>query len=323
MKLLERQAVVTTRQKLSRLPGIGFFRDLREAYQHWQRDDGHLLAAAVAYYAALSFFPVMLVLISGLGVFLQFTALGQNAQQQVLSAIAEHSSPALEQQVGSMLERVQTNAAIGGPLGLLGILLTAVALFAQFETAFDRIWNVEDRETRGVLNAVKNIVFHRLRAFLMLLGLGGLIIAIFIAGILLSTLQAYTEAMLPAAEWIWWFVQTAVSVGLNTIVFTMIYTILPKVPVRWSEGFRGGLLAAVVWEIGRMILAAFLIGNKYSAYGVVGSFIAVLLWIYYAATVIFLGAEYVQVICRRCNPSAATDRTSSDRAARQDRNRTR
>lgn len=309
MKLLESQAVVSTQEKLSRLSNIRFFQELRKAYQRWQQDDGHLLAAAVAYYAALSFFPLMLVLISGLGVFLQFTALGQNAQQQVLAAIAEHTSPALEEQVASMLEMVQTKAAIGGPLGLLGMLLTAVALFAQFETAFDRIWGVEDRESRGVLHTIKNLVFHRLRAFLMLLGLGGLIIAIFVAGLFLSTLQAYTEGLVPAAEWFWWIVQTAVSVGLNTIVFTMIYTVLPKVPVRWSEGFRGGLLAAVVWEIGRMILAAFLIGNKYSAYGVVGSFIAVMLWIYYASTVVFLGAEYVQVICRRCDPKPNGEQT--------------
>jgi membrane protein len=68
-------------------------------------------------------------------------------------------------------------------------------------------------------------------------------------------------------------------------------------------------LAAVVWEIGRMILAAFLIGNKYSAYGVVGSFIAVMLWIYYASTVVFLGAEYVQVICRRCDPKPNGEQT--------------
>jgi membrane protein len=76
---------------------------------------------------------------------------------------------------------------------------------------------------------------------------------------------------------------------------------MPKVPIRWPEAARGGIAAAVVWEIGRQLLANFVIGGKYSAYGVVGALLAIMLWGYYAATVIFLGAEYIQTFCRDCH----------------------
>jgi uncharacterized BrkB/YihY/UPF0761 family membrane protein len=72
---------------------------------------------------------------------------------------------------------------------------------------------------------------------------------------------------------------------------------LPKRPVHWIDAFRGGLLAAIIWEVGRGLLGAVFIGMRYtSAYGAIGSFIALLLWCYYGISILFYGAEYVQVL---------------------------
>lgn len=283
---------------------------LPKAYQRWQKDDGPLMAAAVAYYAALSFFPLLLVLISGLGLVLQYTAWGQDAERQVLEAISDYASPEVRDSVATMLGRVQRNAALGGPLGIFALMFTAAALFAHFEKAFDRIWNVDAPGTKGILSATKSMLFTRLRAFLMLLGIATLILVIFIAGIVLSSVKDWSEGFLPYADWVWWVIEIGVSLTLNTCVFTLLYRLLPKVTVHWSEAFRGGLLAAGLWEIGRLLLAALIVGDKYSAYGVVGSFIAVMLWIYVASNIVFLGAEYIQVICEDCNPNQAEPTTA-------------
>lgn len=277
---------------LSKLPRV---------YARWQKDDGPLMAAAVAYYAALSFFPLLLILISGLGLVLQYTAWGQNAEEQVLESIGIYATSEVRDSVAMMLSRVQRNAALGGPVGVFALLFTAVALFAHFENAFDRIWNVDTHGTKGILSATKNVLFTRLRAFLMLGGIGTLIFVIFIAGIVLASIKDWTEGFLPYANWVWWVIEISVSVTLNTCVFTLLYRLLPKVTVHWNEAFHGGLLAASLWEIGRLLLAFFIVGDKYSAYGVVGSFIAVMLWVYVAISIIFLCAEYIQVICEDCN----------------------
>jgi membrane protein len=88
--------------------------------------------------------------------------------------------------------------------------------------------------------------------------------------------------------------ESVLSVVLFWIVLSCIYRVLPKAPVRWSDAIAGAWLAAVTWELGRQALAYLLIGDRYSAFGLIGSFIAVMLWIYYACMVLFLGAEYVQ-----------------------------
>ena len=88
-----------------------------------------------------------------------------------------------------------------------------------------------------------------------------------------------------------------VSNVLNTLAFGVLYHTMPRARVRWKEAFRGGLVVAIVWEVGRLLLVKYLIGGRYTAFGVVGALIAIQLWAWYAVTAILLGAEYVRVTC--------------------------
>lgn len=298
------------------MPGVSAIRKLWDnpfvarlqlTIQHFQRDDGNLLAAAVAYYTALSFFPLLLVLIAGLAVFFQTTQSGQNAEAQLVAAISQQLSPSLGEQVKEALSKVQDKANVGGPLGIAGLLFAAVTIFAQFERAFDKIWNVEDPEDMGVVATIRKVLFERLVAFALLVSMGLLIVAVFVANMVLATAQSYTSSLMSLPAWVWNSSQIVASVLLNALVVGILYKTLPKATVRWSEALRGGLFTAIVWEIGRQILAATIIGEKYSAYGVVGSFIGILLWMYYSVAVLFMGAEYVQALCAE-SKQATTDK---------------
>jgi membrane protein len=84
---------------------------------------------------------------------------------------------------------------------------------------------------------------------------------------------------------------------MNFVAFTAIYKIVPRKRIRWREAMRGGLLTALLWEAGRQALSAYLLQLNYpSAYGIIGSFLAIMLWAYYASMVILFGAEYVRVL---------------------------
>jgi membrane protein len=92
----------------------------------------------------------------------------------------------------------------------------------------------------------------------------------------------------------------------NIVVFMLLFRLLPQATVRWSDAFYGGFLTSAAWEIGRQLLAVFIARSKYtSAYGVIGAFLAVLLWCYYAVTIVLLGAEYIQVISHRAESRSA------------------
>ncbi|MBX3436930.1 MAG: YihY/virulence factor BrkB family protein [Planctomycetaceae bacterium] len=279
------------------------------AYENWQADDGPLMSAAAAYYVGLSLFPLLLVLIAGVGIVLRYTVAGQNAEQQVVAAIAEHVSPSLEVHLISALQNVQDRSAFSGPIGLLGLLLSAIAGFAQFQTAFDRIWNIPPPASKGLFAGLRRTLVERGIALLMLLSAGLLVILVFFSGLVLSHLQAYSRSLLPAGDAAWRAAPALMTVTVNALAFTLVYRWLPKVQVAWRDALRGGVVVAVGWEIGRQILAVFLVGTRYSsAYGVVGSVIAILLWCYYGVAVIFLGAEYLQEVRRmRAESVKATD----------------
>ncbi len=262
------------------------------------------MAAAVAYYAALSLFPLLLVLISTFGVIARTTNMGQNAQQQILDAVSQQGSEVLRAQVADILKQVESGAAIGGRLGVLGLLFTAVALFAHFERAFDNIWNVADQKSKGLLATIKNVLLTRARAFLMLCGLGVLILAVFLSSMTLRTVESYTSNWIPLPSVVTTTLELSVGLILNMAIFTLLYRWLPKATVRWRDAWQGGAFVAIGWEIGRLVLANVLIGTKYSnAYGAVGSFLAVMLWLYYISLLIFFGAEYVQVLSESRNQS--------------------
>lgn len=277
------------------------------AFNEFQNDDGFLMAAAVSYYVALAFFPLLLILFSGLGFVMRYTGWGRDAQQRVLDFIAEQTSPDMAQQVGEALREVETQALISGPIGIGALLLTAMAIFVNFEYAFDRIWNREQPESQGILGVIKSVLFDRFKAFLMLLALGALILITFVAGLVLSAMLSMAGEVAGGYAPIWQWSEVLLTVVLNTFLFTAIFRWLPKVPVSWAHAAQGGVLTAVTWEIGRQILSAFVITDQYTAYGVIGALIAIMLWSYYAMTVLFVGAEYVQVVRADAEKDAQPD----------------
>jgi membrane protein len=176
------------------------------------------------------------------------------------------------------------------------MLFSAIAGFVQLQQAFDRIGDVPRTSKKGVASAIRMVLFERLIAFLMLCSLALLVTAVFIGTLVLFGLEQYTTGVLPGSQILWRPMQSLISFLTNTLLFSLIYRSLPKKAAPFRYCLRGGLLAAVIWEIGRQILAAVLIGTRYTAaYGVIGSFIGLMLWCYYAVAVLLLGAEYIEV----------------------------
>ncbi len=277
----------------------GVVLNLLEAMRRFHRDDAGLLAACVAFYATLSLFPLLMVLIAGLGLFLRFTRMGRSAEEFVLIAIAQETTDEVAVQVNGAFQQIEQQALLNGPLGALGLLAAALAVFAQFEKAFDKIWNIPKPTSDSYLVTAKRLVSERVKAFAVLLSMGGVVLLIFFAGITLDAVIKFSGELFPAVHEVWYiakFAEVVAVVVLNALVFTAIFRWLSKIPVGWMHAARGGLLAAITWEVGRLLLAEVFISTNYNAYGVVGALLAAMLWSYYASSVLFLGAEYVQVI---------------------------
>jgi membrane protein len=272
-----------------------FWPRLYGAANKWQEDDGLTWAASLAYYGAFSFFPLALVIIAGAGIVLSFSASAQFQQQQLIHIISDQVSPKLADEVNKVMSGVKSSAGISGPVGLLTLVFGAIGIFMQLEAAFDRIWKVTfDGPTRTVWRILRTVLYTRLRAFLMLIGVGLIVLLAFTANMVLAGISRYTD-QIPMGSVVFHILQLGVSAFLNGFMFTLIYRVIPKRHVPWSQAIAGGLVAGVAWEIGRQLLALFIVGKSYTAYGVIGSFIVLMLWFYYASMVLLFGAEFVAV----------------------------
>lgn len=276
---------------------MDFFPNLRDAGLRWSEDDAGSLAASVAYYLALSLFPMFLLLFSGLGIFLRYTQSGFDIQQQILETVENQTTPEVRSQVDQVLDSLTSQSLVGGPTGLITAILAAIGVFAQIDRGFDKIFRIEPQKDRSLIWTIIRVLRQRFSAFLMLLSLGGLMVVLFFVSMGVTQVRSLTSQNLPSVTHLFNFFDFVTTVGVNAMLFMLIYRILPKRPVNWMDAFRGGLLAAIVWEVGRGLLGAVFIGMRYtSAYGAIGSFIALLLWCYYGISILFYGAEYVQVL---------------------------
>jgi membrane protein len=265
----------------------------------WLEDDGPTWAASLGYYAAFSFFPLVLMLISGAGFVLKFSHQAQLRESQLIEVIGQQTSKELAQQVGTLLNGVKSNATISGPVALATLVFAAIGIFTQLEAAFGRIWHVDADPNRktGLWAVVRNVLFVRFRAFLMLLATGALVLLAFIASLVVSAIGHHAQEV-PLGPTLFRLVPIGVGATLNTLCFTLLYRLLPKRPVLWRHAIAGALVAGIAWEIGRQLLALLLVGGSYTAYGVVGSLIVLMLWCNYGSMVLLFGAEYVEITGR-------------------------
>ncbi len=180
-------ALTDTGQQYARNVGSS----LMLAVQRWKLDDGSSMAAAVAYYLALSLFPMLLLLTSGVGIAMRYTRLGQDAEMQILALVAEHCSPTLEVQVRDVLLQLREQSIVGGPVGLLTAIMAAIGVFYQFERSFDKIWRIPAPGQCGVLQLIVRVLTERLKAFLLLAGLGLVIVCILAINVAIGAIREW------------------------------------------------------------------------------------------------------------------------------------
>lgn len=264
----------------------------------WGKYEIPSLAAAVAFYAAVSLFPLAMVLIAGVGVFFRFVESGKDAKQQVLAVLSEQFSPEMSQALARILDSIMDKATVNGPLAVLGFFFVASLAFAQIDRGFLRIWEANQKKKKGVVGAMSWAFFLRLRSFVLMAGMLAAVIFVFAGSTVWQVLEEQSAAWVPFDLPEWGIGSYVFTILMNTTILSITYRFLAKGPVKWLNCLLAGLLAAVFWEFGREALARVIIGDRYSAYGLAGSFLVVLVWIYYNAIVLFSGALWLKLRSR-------------------------
>jgi membrane protein len=273
---------------------------LKETLAGWWEDKAPRLGASLAYYTILALAPLV-ILVTPVAELL----FGNDAQQEVVSEVAQMIGKQGADAVRDVLLQVRYKFRPGPAAKLFGLavlLFGASGVFAELQDALDTIWEVTPKPGRA---AVWSFVRQRLVSFAMVLGTGFLLIVSLLFSTLLARLREYADERLREYALLWTVLGGLISFGVITVLFAMIFKVLPDVKMPWRGVWIGAALTSVLFGVGRFLIGMYLgrasIGT---AYGAAGSLVVLLVWIYYSSQILYLGAEFTKAYTRRAGARA-------------------
>jgi membrane protein len=176
------------------------------------------------------------------------------------------------------------------------LAVAATSVFVQLQNSLNKLWNIQQMQGKGL----RNFVRHRLLSFAMVLGVGFLLLVSLICSAGLAALGNVIGDFITGKEILLKTLNFAISLGIITILFTMIFKFLPDVKIAWRDVWLGGFITALLFNLGKILIGIYLGRSSFSSvYGTMGSLVILLLWVYYSAQILFFGAQFTYVFTHR------------------------
>jgi membrane protein len=262
----------------------------QQAGQAWIDDRAPSMGAAIAYYTLFSLAPLLLIVVSVAGLLFGADA----ARGAIFSELEGLLGAASAAAVQSLLESVNRPAdgALNTLIGLLLMLLGATSVFAELQSTLDQIWQAPQRAQGGLWQLMR----ARVLSFGLILGLGFLLIVSLFLGAALSALQRWWSPFFGSWLTLMVVVNHVLNFAMVTATFAMIYKVMPRVRVDWSDVWTGALVTALLFTAGRFFIGLYISSSAVgSGFGAAGSIVVLMVWVYYSAQIFLLGAEFTWV----------------------------
>lgn len=265
-----------------------------QTFQAWSDDRASHLAAALAYYAVFSLAPLIIVTLAIAGLIFG----REVAASELVNQVQIYSqSKLMAELVRSMATSENHWGAnvVAATVGIIGLLYGATGVFNELKTSMNLIWGAPLPAKIGV----KQVIFSRLIAVLMVIVAGLVLTASLMAGTLLLSMGQWIDILAPGLPFRNEIVNFVILLLLTIPVLMLTYKYVPDVYISWRDVITGSIATALLFSIGRFLITLYLArSNATTAYGTAASLAVLLLWVYYSAQVFFLGAEFTKVYAR-------------------------
>lgn len=271
----------------------------KKAIADFMEDKATRQAAAIAYYGVLSLAPLLIIAISVAGIFFGRSTIQQQVVGEVQQALGAESADLVSNVLSS------TYSTTGGGLlttivSVLLLLMAASNIFFQLKLSLNRIWEVEEAdEDTALIENVVNLLMERLLAAAMVIGLGVVLLGSQVLSTAIPFVISAASDLPVDTTLLLQVLNTLASLAIATLVIAVIFRFLPDNRIAWGDILIGSLFTAVLFSVGQYAISLYLqTSSVASAYGVAGSLIVILLWIYYSSSILLFGAEFTQTYAR-------------------------
>lgn len=273
---------------------------LIETCVEFSDDHATKLSASLAYYTLFAIGPLLLVLITVLGLIYK----KGNATNEVFDQISQFVGPDVAKQLETMLGAMsqQNNSTLMGVIGLLIFIFGATGIFTEIQSSINYIWSVKSKPRRGWLKYITD----RLLSFVLIIGMGFLMLVSLLFNVIIELVTDRLQHLHHLQQFVndanVVFIKAAnlgILFFIVTLSFAVIFKVLPDARIHWTDAFIGAAFTGILFLIGKFLITWYLSSSKsISAYGAAASFIILLSWIYYSAMILYFGAEFTDVYAR-------------------------
>lgn len=262
-----------------------------KAGKAWVDDYAPSMGAAISYYTVFSLAPLLVIVIAMAG-----AMFGREAVQGLV--VAELSG-LIGQDGAQLVQNLVVSASdtgkglVAGLISLFVLIVGATTVFAELQSALDRIWHVpESQKPKGIWAILR----ARLLSFGLILGLVFLLMVSLALSAGIAALGTWAGGQLPGWEATMQVINMGVTLTISTLLFAMIYKLMPTARIAWSDVWVGAVVTALLFEVGKLLIGLYLGKSAVTeSFAAAGSLVVLLAWVYYAAQVFLLGAEFTKV----------------------------
>jgi membrane protein len=272
------------------------FNFIKDVFEKWSDDKAPKLGAALSFYTIFSLAPLLIIIIAVAGLIFGPDAARGEIVAEIRGLVGQEGAETVET---ALKNSGNTEAGIIALVSSFIALVTGSTLiFLDLQDSLNMIWKVKPKPGR---NFIKVFIKDRFQSFALVVATGFLLLVSLIVSAGITAISTYlSNSFLPVPFWVLDIVNVILSFAIVFVLFAMIYKILPDVHITLRDVRMGAIVTTILFIIGKYLIGLYLgTSTLSSTYGAAGSLVIVLLWVYYSAQILFLGAEFTQVYANR------------------------
>jgi membrane protein len=267
-----------------------FFKLLKASHRQWVEDNGRRLGAALAFYSIFSLAPLLVFCVSLAGL-----VYGEDAAQgRVARHLEDIVGRGTAESIQGIIEGASKPAAglLATALGLAALLIGAAGVFNELQDALNSVFG----SSRGARPTVSRFLKSRLLSLLTVLAIGLLLLVSIAVSTGLARVTEASSGFAVTHPVLLQLIHVSVSLVVMTVIFAVVFKVLPDAGLAWSDVWAGAALTSVLFNLGRVLIGYYLGRIKVgTVYGAGSSLVVILLWVYYSTQIFFFGAAFIQV----------------------------
>lgn len=279
------------RERLRKLPLKKYWDIIKEIFTRFIDDEPLLYAANIAFYTIFSLPAVLIIVINIAGNFFAQEAVTGELYFQIRSLVGSDSAKEIQRIIESV--SLSESGFIATVISVITLLFSATTVFIAIQGGLNAIWGVKPNPKRGYVK----LLVDRILSFAMVVTLGFLMMVFLVVDAIVAVFKSYLIQILSDVTfYIIRVINFSISLLVITVIFALIFKFLPDAKIKWSDVRMGAFVTAILFILGKFLISFYLSQTDLNdTYGAAGSFVILLVWVYYSSIIVLLGAEFTQV----------------------------